>query len=64
MLTAKELMSTDVITVTSETPVRELAKIFSENTISGAPVVDDQSKVIGVVTESDLIYQNKKHDNP
>ncbi len=60
MLTAKELMSTDVITVTSETPVRELAKIFSENTISGAPVVDDQSKVIGVVTESDLIYQNKK----
>lgn len=60
MLTAKELMSTNVITVTRETPVRELAKIFSENSISGAPVVDDQSEVIGVVTESDLIYQNKK----
>ncbi len=60
MLTAKELMSTNVITVTIETPVRELAKVFSENAISGAPVVDDQSEVIGVVTESDLIYQNKK----
>ncbi len=60
MLTAKELMTKNVITVTGETPVRELAKILSENKISGAPVVDDQGSVIGVVTESDLIYQNKK----
>ena len=64
MLTAKELMSTNVITVTIETPVRELAKVFSENAISGAPVVDDQSEVIGVVTESDLIYQHKKVHSP
>ncbi len=60
MLTARQLMSKDVITVTSETEVRELAKIFSENKISGAPVLDEQGKLIGVVTESDLIYQNKK----
>ncbi len=60
MLTAKELMTSQVITVKPETPVRELAKILSENNISGAPVVDDQGKVMGVVTESDLIYQNKK----
>lgn len=60
MLTAKELMSTDVITVSGETPVRDLAQILSDNKISGVPVLDDQSKVIGVVTESDLIDQNKK----
>jgi len=60
MLSAKELMSTDVITVTGTTPVRELAKILSDNKISGAPVVDDQGRVIGVVTESDLIDQNKR----
>ena len=60
MLTARQLMSKDVITVTRETEVRELAKIFSENKISGAPVLDEQGKLIGVVTESDLIYQNKK----
>ena len=60
MLTAKELMSTDVITVTGETPVRELAKILFDNNIGGAPVVDDQGGVIGVVTESDLIDQNKR----
>lgn len=60
MLTAKELMSTSVITVTGETSVRELAKILSDNNIGGAPVVDDQGEVVGVVTESDLIDQNKK----
>ena len=60
MLTAKELMSTNVITVTGEIPVRELAKILSDNNIGGAPVVDDQGGVVGVVTESDLIDQNKK----
>lgn len=60
MITAKELMSENVITVTRDTLVREFAKILHENKISGAPVVDDQGSVIGVVTESDLIDQNKR----
>ncbi|WP_417910034.1 CBS domain-containing protein [Candidatus Electronema sp. PJ] len=60
MLIAKDLMTTNVIAVTPDTAVRELARILSENRISGAPVVDGMGKVIGVVTESDLIFQNKK----
>ena len=60
MLQAKDLIIANVIAVTSGTAVRELARIFSENRISGAPVVDGGGKVIGVVTESDLIFQNKK----
>ena len=60
MLTAGQLMTEKVITVTPATPVRELAQTLSENQISGAPVLDDQGMVIGVVTESDLIDQNKK----
>jgi CBS-domain-containing membrane protein len=60
MLTAKELMTTDVITVTRNTSVRELARLYTQHNISGAPVLDDHGKVIGVVTESDLIFQNKK----
>ena len=60
MLTAKQLMTNKVITVTGTTPVRELAKILLENNISGAPVLDDHDKLVGVVTESDLIDQNKK----
>jgi CBS domain-containing protein len=60
MIQAKDLMSSPVVTVTQETPVRELARLLAEKKISGAPVVDPQGKVIGVVTESDLIFQNKK----
>jgi CBS domain-containing protein len=60
MLTAKELMSKNVITVNGDTSVRELARILSENRISGVPVIDAGGAVIGVVTESDLIDQNKK----
>ncbi|RUM34606.1 MAG: hypothetical protein DSY50_06215 [Desulfobulbus sp.] len=60
MLTAKDLMSKNVITVTIDTPVQELATILSSHKISGVPVLDDNNEVIGVVTESDLIDQNKK----
>ncbi|MEN8199919.1 MAG: CBS domain-containing protein [Thermodesulfobacteriota bacterium] len=60
MLSAKDIMSRDVITVNSQTPVGELAKILTSHHISGVPVVDDGGKVVAVVTESDLIDQSKK----
>ena len=60
MLTAKDIMSQEVITVNENATVRELASLFMVNNISGAPVVNDAGKMIGVVTESDLIFQNKK----
>ena len=53
-------MSKDVITVTLDTTVKELAHILTATKISGVPVVDKDGELIGVVTESDLIYQNKK----
>ncbi|WP_457574699.1 CBS domain-containing protein [Desulfolithobacter sp.] len=60
MLQAKDIMTREVITVAEDLPVKELAKILSENRISGAPVLDEEGQVVGVVTESDLIDQNKK----
>ena len=60
MLKAKDIMSHEVITVNEDATVRELASLFLINNISGAPVVDTEGKVIGIVTESDLIFQNKK----
>ena len=60
MLRAQDLMTESVIAVTKDTEVRELAQILTENKISGAPVVDGAGKLVGVVTESDLIFQNKK----
>lgn len=60
MLHAKDIMSSPVITVTKETSVKELAKMFMEKNISGVVVLDAQGDVAGVVTESDLIDQRKK----
>ncbi len=60
MLTAQNIMTSEVITVKENATVRELAALLLTSNISGAPVVDDAGKVIGVVTESDLIFQNKK----
>ena len=54
-----DVMTRDVITVTPETPLRELATILSEKHINGVPVVDDEGNVLGVVCESDLVNQNK-----
>lgn len=64
MLTAKEIMTKEVITVTPDTPVEKVAGILFEKKISGAPVVDDEGNLIGVVTESDLIDQKKKFHIP
>ncbi|MBW2521591.1 MAG: CBS domain-containing protein [Deltaproteobacteria bacterium] len=60
MLTAKDIMTEQVLTVRQDTPVNELAEILWKNKISGVPVVDDDGRVVSVVTESDLIDQNKK----
>ncbi|MCK5517069.1 MAG: CBS domain-containing protein [Desulfobulbaceae bacterium] len=60
MLTAKDIMTQDIISVQKETSVAELAKLLTSHNISGAPVLDDEGKVVAVVTESDLIDQSKK----
>lgn len=60
MLKAEDIMTREVITVNENASVRELASLFISHDISGAPVVDTAGKVIGVVTENDLIFQNKK----
>ncbi len=59
MLTAQEIMTRQVHTVTPETAVEELAQTFLRTGVSALPVVDDNGKLIGVVTETDLIEQNK-----
>jgi CBS-domain-containing membrane protein len=59
MLTAADVMTKDVITVTRETTIRELAGIFAGHRISSAPVVDARGDLIGIVTESDLVEQDK-----
>ncbi|MGA2152309.1 MAG: CBS domain-containing protein, partial [Geobacteraceae bacterium] len=42
-----------------KTTIRELAELFNRHRISSAPVVDDNGEMIGIVTETDLIEQDK-----
>jgi CBS-domain-containing membrane protein len=60
MLTAQDIMTREVITVKKEMSVQDFARLLAEKKISGAPVVDEQGKLIGIATENDLIDQAKK----
>ncbi len=59
MYTAKDIMTKDVITVTPETEITHVAKIFMETGINGVPVLDNDENIIGIVCQSDLIAQQK-----
>ncbi|MBE9193689.1 CBS domain-containing protein [Gloeocapsopsis crepidinum LEGE 06123] len=55
--TVAEVMSRDPIVVRPETPLNEAIQILAEKRISGLPVVDDTSKLVGIISESDLMWQ-------
>ena len=55
MLTAADVMTTAVITVTPETAIHEIAKLLCDHHISGVPVIDDEERLLGIVSEGDLI---------
>ena len=59
MKTASDIMTQDVVTVNKNQPIGDLSKIFIENHFNGVPVLDNTGKVVGVVTQGDLIEQNK-----
>ncbi len=51
----KEIMTTQVVTVTPDTPVPVIAMLLRENRISGVPVTDAEGAVVGLVSEYDLL---------
>ena len=54
-LNARDVMSTQVVTVSSKAPVIEAAKLMLAHRISGLPVVDDFGRLVGIVSEADLL---------
>jgi CBS domain-containing protein len=56
---ARDVMVSPVITVKPSASVREVAQIFVNKGISAVPVVDDQGKVIGIVSEGDLLHRQE-----
>jgi CBS domain-containing protein len=53
----QDVMSREVLTVSPETPVHEVARLLSEHHVSGAPVVDADGALLGIVTETDLAHR-------
>ena len=56
---ALDVMTTNVITVDPDTPVQALATLLSERGISGVPVVDKDSRLVGIVSEGDLLHRTE-----
>jgi len=60
MIIVRDIMTTDLITVTPDMDISRAAKILLDNKINGAPVVDDSGRLVGILCQSDLITQQKK----
>ncbi len=56
---ATEVMTTKVITVGENASVAEVAKLLAERGISAVPVVDKENRVIGMVSEGDLLHRTE-----
>jgi CBS domain-containing protein len=59
-MTAKEIMTRDIITVAPELTVRKLAMTLVKNQISGAPVTGKNGKIVGIVSEADIVAKKGK----
>ena len=51
----RDVMTTGVVAVRADTPYREMTAMFRKHRVSGFPVLDDDGKVTGVVSETDLL---------
>jgi CBS domain-containing protein len=57
---AKDIMTRDIISVTPGMTIKSLAMTLIKNQISGAPVTDKSGKIIGVVSEADIVAKKGK----
>ena len=60
MLTVKDIMKTDIISVSPATEITHATKLLLENHINGLPVIDENEKLVGIICQSDVIAQQKK----
>ena len=55
LLTAADVMQSDVVTVAADTPMPEVERMLAENRITGMPVTDKAGHIVGVLSVRDLI---------
>lgn len=59
---ARDFMISPVVSVTADLTLQELAELLSKNNFSGVPVVDGDEKVIGILSDTDLIRFAQKQN--
>ena len=57
---ARQIMTKEIITVTPSMTVKSLANTLIKNQISGAPVTGKDGKIIGIVSEADIVANKGK----
>lgn len=57
---AKEIMTRSVVSISPDTTLKEIAGLFSQHSISAAPVCDEVGHVVGIVSERDLLRPFEK----
>lgn len=62
MTTVRDVMTTPVVTVTEWTPLKEVARKLVDHRISGLPVVGDGGRLVGVISEADLLTKESGPD--
>jgi CBS domain-containing protein len=58
---ARDIMTRDIVTVAPTMPVKKLAMTLIKNQISGAPVAGKNGKIVGVVSEADIVAKKGKN---
>ena len=59
-MTVEDIMTRRVITVRPETTIQEAARLMFTNRVSGLPVVDAGGRVVGIISDGDLIRRQRR----
>ncbi len=62
--TVAEWMNRELITVMPSTPISEAVKLLVDRHIGGLPVIDDAGKLVGIISESDLMWREQGVEQP
>jgi CBS-domain-containing membrane protein len=58
-LTVRDVMTEDVVVVRPSTPFKEVARVLADRGVSALPVLDENDRLAGVVSEADLLYKEE-----
>jgi len=64
LITAKDLMTTGVISVKPDTPVRDIVKMMADNDIEAIPVLNDKEELLGIITDGDIVLRASRFHPP